>query len=203
LAILVVLGWFFLGTQWNIRKGERALRWLEGGLDLMGKKTTLRWLGSSVVELKIEQAREPFRRAEILIVLEPRDVPLFWWFFRLRGREDLLIVRTQLRSAPSVELEAMDRRAWSARGLERRLREGNWQRASATLSSSSLVTYSRGEAEAVCELVQLAAVPHCCLVRLAVHRTVPNLEAHWTLPDLDKVAARSVFEALRLITDRI
>src|SRR5512135_2424264 len=99
-GVLLVVGWFALGTHFNVRKGEDALRWLQGGLPLVGDKTTLRWLGSSVVELKIYQAKPPFREAEVLVVLEPRDVAPLWWIARLRGRRDLLVFRATLDKRP-------------------------------------------------------------------------------------------------------
>ena len=99
-VVIAIVGWFALGTHLNVRKGHRFLEWLQSGLPLVGEKTTLRWLGSSVVHLQIENAREPFRRVEVLVVLEPRDVPPLWLLSRLRGRRDLLIVRTELRSVP-------------------------------------------------------------------------------------------------------
>ena len=93
LGVLLVVGWFAAGTHFNVRKGEAALRWLQDGLPLVGEKTTLRWLGSSAIELKIADAKPPFREAEVVVVLEPRDVPILWWFARLRGRRDLLMPR--------------------------------------------------------------------------------------------------------------
>ena len=59
--ILFVMLWFALGTQRNIRIGNDLLRWLQRGLPLLGRRTTLRWLGSSAVELRIVEPAEPFR----------------------------------------------------------------------------------------------------------------------------------------------
>src|SRR5919198_4169854 len=86
IALLVVLLWFALGTRNNIRKGNDLLRWLQTGLPLLGRRTTLRWLGSSVAELQIANADAPFRDATVMVVLEPRDVGLLWAFARARGR---------------------------------------------------------------------------------------------------------------------
>src|SRR5436190_18561166 len=49
--VLLVMLWFALGTQRNIRKGNAVLAWLQGGLPILGRRTTVRWLGSSAVEL--------------------------------------------------------------------------------------------------------------------------------------------------------
>ncbi len=113
LVVLFVVGWFALGTHYNVRKGEQTLVWLQQGLPLIGEKTTLRWLGSSVVELKIPSAKPPFRDAEVLAVLEPRDVAPLWWIARLRGRRDLLVVRGTLLRLPRTEIEAADPKAWT------------------------------------------------------------------------------------------
>src|SRR5206468_1204685 len=58
--ILFVMLWFALGTQRNIRRGNALLEWLQGGLPIIGPRTTLRWLGSSAVELHVADAVAPF-----------------------------------------------------------------------------------------------------------------------------------------------
>ena len=105
IAAIVFVGWFAVGTQYNVRRGKSALKWLQEGLPLVGERATVRWLGSSVIELKIAEAKAPFRSAEVLVVLEPRDVPLMWWWAHARGRRDVLIFRSQLRGAPKFEKE--------------------------------------------------------------------------------------------------
>lgn len=112
-AILVVLLWFAFGTQRNIRMGNDLLRWLQDGLTIVGQRTTLRWLGSSAVELRIAEANQPFREATILVVLEPRDVGLLWAWARWRGRRDFIIVRANLRAAPRYGVDARDPRGWT------------------------------------------------------------------------------------------
>lgn len=57
---VAVVGWFAVGTQFNLHKGNKALEWLQEGLKLLGEKTSLRWLGSAAVELKIQDAKDPF-----------------------------------------------------------------------------------------------------------------------------------------------
>src|SRR5919106_3023255 len=110
LLLIAVMLIFSLGTRRNIRRGNALLVWLQDGLPLLGAKTSFRWLGSTAVVLKIERAREPFRQAEVVVVLEPRDVALLWAFARRRGRRDFVILRGWLRRAPRFELEAGDER---------------------------------------------------------------------------------------------
>ncbi len=69
---VVVVGWFAAGTVFNIRKGTALMRWMQGGLPLLGERTTVRWLGSTAVEMVIRQAKAPFEQVTLVIFLEPR-----------------------------------------------------------------------------------------------------------------------------------
>ena len=111
--LIVVMLWFTFGTQRNIRKGNALVGWLQGGLPRIGRRSTLRWLGSSAVELQIANATPPFREATVLIVLEPRDVAPLWAFARSRGRRDFLIVRANLVRAPRFSVDVADPRGWT------------------------------------------------------------------------------------------
>lgn len=197
LAIIVFLGGFTVGTQWNIRKGDIALKWFRQGLPVIGEKTTMRWHGSSVLELKMEKPKDPFRSAETLVVFEPRDVPILWAFFHARGRRDTLIFRAQLRSAPSFEIEAFDPRAWMTDRIERDVTKKNWTQLDS--GSSSFHTYISGDAaqSAAKPLIDLARRGGGKLVRLSLHRSVPNLEVHWVLPDARSSPAHDWFMNLR------
>ncbi len=123
---LIILVWFAAGTQWNVSKGQRVLRWLQGGLPLLGERTTLRWYGSSAIHMQIAKAKDPFREAEVLVILEPRDVSLLWLLARLRGRRDLMIVRGRLRRPPRFEMELADPRSWTGREALGQMRRSAW-----------------------------------------------------------------------------
>ncbi len=202
LVAVIFLGWFALGTQLNVRKGNQVLRWLREGLSLVGEKTTLRWLGSSAIELKVASARGALRKAEIFVLLEPRDVPFLWWFYRALGRHDLLIVRGQLQAMPPFELEALDPRAWATRRLRRELRAKHWVRLG-TPTNSHLLAYADGEVRAASELLGLAALSELSLVRFAVRRAVPNLELQWRLRGFRALPAGRLFETVQQIAGRL
>ncbi len=76
IVVIVVMGWFAIGFIYNLRRGDAVLKWMQAGLPDIGPRTTFRWLGTSVAELVIAKAKNPFRRLETLLVLAPRDV--FW-----------------------------------------------------------------------------------------------------------------------------
>ncbi len=92
--------WYGVGHLINRRRGQRLFRWLESGLDVLGEEREAGWLGSpaSGARVNVVHANPPFRRLEITLLLENREVPLLWLFDRLRGRQDRLIIRATLRS---------------------------------------------------------------------------------------------------------
>ena len=203
IIVIIFLGGFAVGTQWNVSQGERMVKWFRDGFPLIGERSTKRWLGSSVVELKIQKAKDPFRTAETLVMLEPRDVPLLWAWTHSRGRRDLLMFRAQLRGVPAFELEAFDPNAWMADRIKRDVTQKNWARLE--LGSARLQVYSSGGAAAVIakQLIELAERAGGKMVRLSIHRTVPNLEVHWVLPDSKASSSRDWFANLRQIAETI
>jgi hypothetical protein len=199
LVVIFIVGWFAVGTHYNVRKGEDALRWLQQGLPLVGEKATLRWLGSSIVELKVQQAKTPFRDAAVLVVLEPRDVALLWWIARLRGRRDLLVFRGTLQRAPRVELVAADQHAWALGGSDPRMKTEQWS----SQSVPPLTIYSPANFSSAAAVANLAADDGCPVVRVSVRRTAPNLEVQWRLADLRRQSSRDMVEILRRLADSV
>ena len=198
IVVVIVVGWFAAGTHLNVRKGHDALRWLQDGLPIVGEKTTLRWLGSSAVELKVPEAKAPFRTAEVLVVLEPRDVPLIWWFSRIRGRRDLLIFRANLQHRPHHEFEVLDPTSWLGRPAEARARREQWAKVSAP---APLVAYSSRNNSDPTPLTTAATIDGCPLMLLSAHRVEPNLELQWRLADLKRHSSRAVFDAARRVAE--
>jgi hypothetical protein len=200
LVVILVVGGFALGTHRNVRRGDKAMTWAQGGLPLVGEKTTLRWLGSSVVQLKIQNAHRPFREAEVLFVLEPRDIAPLWWISRARGRRDLFIFRSRMHKLPDFEFEAFDPEAWSARGREAQLRSQKWQPVPVR---DSLAAYAPEPLSSASGLLEIASLSGCPLLRLSIQRRDPNFEVHWPLTELQKLPANTVFETLRKLGQRV
>jgi len=197
----MILGAFAVGTQLNVRKGDKMLRWMRGGLPLIGERATIRWLGSSVAEIKVTKPLAPFRTAEVLCVFEPRDVPIYWLWSRWRGRRDLLIFRAQLNASAHFELEVFDAKGWTTHRTERDVQKKNWTPVPLANPSNLQAYRSGGENADVPPLVELATRANGKLVRLSVHRSVPNLEIHWLLPDTNQVNAEHWFANLRKIAN--
>jgi hypothetical protein len=192
--ILLVMLWFALGTQRNIRKGNDILRWLQTGLPMLGRRTTMRWLGSSAVELGIAKAEAPFRDATVVVVLEPRDVSFLWAFARSRGRRDFLIVRANLRRAPRFSMDVGDPRGWTGRpdaAEEAGVQTVDWPEGCIALAGpgadEALIRSTWDRLGAVSEGVW----------RLTVQPVVPHLEVHLRPPDPERVASDEVLGPIR------
>lgn len=191
--ILLVMLWFALGTQRNIRKGNELLHWLQTGLPMLGRKTTLRWLGSSAVELGIAKAEAPFRDATVVIVLEPRDVSLLWAYARSRGRRDFLIVRANLRRAPRFSMDVGDPSGWTGRpdAAEEGLRTVAWPEGCIALAGAG------ADQAAVRSTWDRLRVASEGVWRLTVQPVVPHLEVHLRPPPIGGVASDRVLAPIR------
>ncbi len=104
---LLLVVWYVAGHIHNRRRGLRHRRWLEAGLEALDGEREAGWIGSpaSGVRVNIRRAKDPFRRLEITLLLENREIPLLWLLDRLRGRRDRIIMRGTLRSPRRGEVE--------------------------------------------------------------------------------------------------
>jgi hypothetical protein len=203
--VAAVLVWFALGTQLNIRKGHRVMRWLQTGLPLLGPRTTLRWLGSSVAELKIVDPRAPYRAAVALIVLEPRDLSALWALSRGRGRRDFLLLRVDLVRAPRFRADFVDPGAWTARDK---------RSADAPFSHQETWTAATGTAVAVrhdggADLARLRTAwdqlsgSSGGAWRISVRPLVPHVEIHCLFPSLETRDARQLLGVVTELAEAV
>jgi hypothetical protein len=202
--VAVIMGWFALGVVWNIRRGNAVLRWMQGGLPRLGERTTLRWLGSSAVELSIAKARPPFRRVDVLLVMEPRDVPWFWLLARARGRRDVLIVRGQLMTSPRFEFDLFAPGSWSEREASGRGEARQWEIESLDGATFRAPAPTRSLSRQIAPDLLVAARKTAPLVwRLSSRREFPQLELHVPLPDPRTTNTTQFFDALRALAEQV
>ncbi len=180
-AALAMTAWFFIGAQWNVRRGHDALRWLRDGLPLLGERTTMRWMGTSGVHMGMSAAHAPYKSVELLLLMEPRDVVPLWLLTRLQGRRDILVVRGHLRRHARVEFDLLDRRAWSGNDALRHAVPKEWKR---TTQADGLILAAEGS-DAVLAAQQIKAqlgrlAPY--VIRVAIRRTTPQVEIHLRSP---------------------
>ena len=199
-AAVAVVASFAAGTIWNIHLGRELMRWMQGGLPILGQRTTVRWLGSTAVEMVIGDVKPPFAGATIVIFLEARDLPWMWALGRSRGRRDTLIVRGVLRQAPTLEFEALDPLSWSGRDALPRVPR-DWPVHKAASPGRVVVHYAGAAALARADALLARAEPAGLVMsRLSVRRAEPNFQIHVRLPDRRK-AAREFFEAVHALAE--
>ncbi|HEX8991910.1 MAG TPA: hypothetical protein VF784_09550 [Anaerolineales bacterium] len=198
IVVIIVMGWFAYGVIVNLRRGDSLLKWMQPGLARIGARTTFRWLGTSVAELGIQQAKNPFRRLDTLLVMAPRDV--FWMvaIAALQGRRDTVIFRGVLTTPPLIDLELADPKTWTGRSALQRASRQNWEKRE---YHGLQLMAPRGYLDlAVGKLDRLAAPlerlsPGC--TRLSLRRSAPNFELHVPFPSRRTTDAVEYFEALR------
>lgn len=204
-GVVVVLLWFALGTQLNLRKADRAMKWLQTGLPLLGPRATLRWLGSSVAELKIVDPRAPCRTALALIVLEPRDLSAIWAVSRGRGRRDFLLLRLDLVRAPRFRADLIDPRSWTAR--DRRsddapfAHQETWTDAGGrTVAVSSDGTADLARLRAIWDQLGRSSGGAW---RISVRQLVPHVEVQCLFPPLESADASRLVGTVRELAELV
>jgi hypothetical protein len=126
---LALAAWYAVGHLYNLRHGRRLFAWLDAGLEVLGGERTAGWIGSAASGARIQvlHAEAPFRRLEITLLLERREIPLLWLLDHLRGRRDGLIIKATLRSPRPGELEvASPRRSLLEPTVADYRREPSW-----------------------------------------------------------------------------
>jgi hypothetical protein len=134
LALIVFLLWCTFGTRRNTSRGDEMLRWLQEGLPRLGPESRMRWLGSSAVQLDIDEADDPFTSAQVNVVLERRDIG---GRSGRRGRRDFLILRGTLPGPPKFEIEAGNSTGGTSTDRLDRLEPGAWVRVRWTSSGTT------------------------------------------------------------------
>lgn len=195
---VIIMGWFAFGVIYNLRSGDALLKWMQNGLPSIGQKTTFRWLGTSVAELVIAHAKKPFRRLETLLVLKPRDV--FWMTILsyFQGREDIVIFRAQLTTAPLTDLELLDPKSWTGRRVLRQFTDRKWE---SKTYQGLLLMAPAGLLDLAIQTLDRLTIPMQELsdryVRFSLRRDAPNLELHVPFPAYRTSDATHYFQALR------
>jgi len=108
---LFLVFWYLVAAIYNRRFGLRTYRWLQRGWAELGDPESVQasWIGSSGSGARIGllRAKAPFRRLELVYLLESRELAPLWLIDVLRGKRDQLILRGTLRRRPDGELEVL------------------------------------------------------------------------------------------------
>jgi len=203
LVVVLVMGWFAAGLIYNLRRGDAYLHWLQSGLPQVGEKTTFRWLGSSVAELVIAQAKKPFKRMEIMFVLAPRDVPWMWLLAMYRGRKDTLILRSHLSITPKVDLELADPTSWTGRMALHQAAQRGWVSQSfqgmQLMTPPGLLNLATKTLEALTNPIRELTSQYW---RISLRRSAPHLELHIAFPDR-QIDSQHFIDSLRTLASTV
>ena len=198
IAILMAL-WYIGGTWYNRRRGIRTLTWLRGGLQKLGGRLEMAWIGSAASGARavVSKANPPFRQVEAIFLLESREVLPIWLFNRLRGRRDELIIKAQLRSPRQGEIEVVP----AGSRLERSLRREEqapweWEEGPHGLRIARRGSQGKALGQAVGAFLQDYGPS---LYRLSWRRSKPHLLLHIRLSELTARPADEFFNDLRTI----
>jgi len=175
LCVLLAL-WYGGGHLYNRRRGQRLFHWLEMGLDVLGGEREAGWIGSpaSGARINVIHAAPPFRRLEITLLLENREILPLWLFHHLRHKRDGLIIRTTLRSPRRGEVEIVPAKGRTAQGLHREQEQPwTWQEGPYSLA---IAYRGSGARQQVAGLVSWLETYGAHLHRFSWRKTDPHIQ---------------------------
>jgi hypothetical protein len=199
-ALLVV--WYIVGWQMNQRRGRRLLEWILLGLRALGgDQITVSRLGTSGFQVSVARVQAPFKRIEATILLEPREILLFWIFHVLRGRADYLVFKGTLRASPRGEVEVV-KKGGLTRQVLGDLDGKAWTRQE---TGSELVIACRGnkgqqQADGISHLVE--ELSHR-LLRLSLSKKAPHMLVSLSLAGLDEQSAALLISSLQNLAQAV
>lgn len=171
----LLLVWYFIGAQWNRRRSRLFVRGLAKGFAGLDPPPKIQWLGSSAFQILAANPPEPFKNLGIMVVLEPREMLLLWVVNRFRGRQDLLVIRGELRQDPSRELELFDLSSPTGREGSRSAEAEQWVVADADVPPNLRWAYPASQADPRPRWAGILEGLPFRLHRLSIRRASPHL----------------------------
>jgi hypothetical protein len=196
-VILLLAVWYVLASIYNRRRGYRVYRWLRDGVDVLGDSYQGRWLGSAAsgARIDVERAKSPFRRVELIYLLESRELLPLWLVDLLRQKRDQVIIRVTLSHARPAEVAVVPARSRAAARV-RAAGDASWQLS----ERDGLLIAGRGPAAAaaVAALEPLLQRYGRHLRELSWSKKAPQLIAIFNLTHLpDSGPAAELFQLLK------
>ncbi len=195
LSALLILG-YIRGYYYNRQRAEKALKWLRPGLETLGIVSTGEKLPSmaSGGRLEVKRAAAPLRRAEAIYLLAPRENLFFWFFHRLQGKDDELILWLTFQTKPSCEVEVALR---GDRQFEKRLKEMNKRLLAVSDVPRGLsMAISANHKETSKKVQTLLHAYHPAIRRLSLRENKPHLFLRANLSILQSRPATEFFAAV-------
>lgn len=200
LSIALVI-WYVVGAQMNRRRASHLLRWVREGVREFGGEATWRGLGTSGFQVTVNGAKHPFRRIEMTVLLESREMLLLWLFNRLRGQRDLMIFKADLRTRPKAEMEVMRRRGGIAQEVLKAMDEKSWVKGK--IEDTNLMVVRKGkDIAALAERLSPLLREHApYILRISLREASPHLLVNLSLSGLEEIEADAVFGLLERVIE--
>ncbi len=184
--------WLAGGIWYNRRRRRQIWRWLEPGLDALGGRVSVAWLGAlgAGLHATIDNPLAPLRRVQVIIRLASRENLPYWLFELAQGRRDQLTLRAWLRSPARGELEAIPAGSALDRALQTQA-DPPWQRTSA---SPGWAIAQRGSVreEQVAALREFVTAYSRQLQHFSQRRSEPHLFVQMSLGELTDEPSRQL-----------
>jgi hypothetical protein len=197
LSILMGL-WYIVGASINRKRGIATYHWIHKGLETTGKVSEGRWIGSSGsgARLTVGKADRPFHRVEVVFLLDSREILPLWLVNLLRNKQDEMILKANLRSMPTAEVEVGRTGTREMKGLLSGAETAPFE---SVASTTGIEILSRGKADEA-QLAQLRSFieKHSnAIKRISLQRQQPHLILRANLPPLREEEAEAFFNDLK------
>jgi hypothetical protein len=180
-----------------------AARWVNELLGPLGGTSQVRWTASSAFHITASDQDAPFLRMVVTVLLKPRDLVATLVVNRLLRRNDLLLVRCELRHQPIWGLEVYRPRTLLSGLAQKEIQVEQWNEMSLT-SSDHRVAHGGGKAEQLCEALLNALGPERAhLWRLSVRRQFPHVLLALDLPEMTPAEADRSRELIRALVSEL
>jgi hypothetical protein len=176
-----------------------AARWVSELLGPLGGTSQVRWTASSAFHITATDQDPPLLRMVVTVLLKPRDLVAALVVNRLLRRNDLFLVRCELRHQPIWGLEVYRPRTLLSGLAQKEIQVEQWNETSLH-SSDHRVAHGGGKAEQLCEsLLNVLGSQRQHLWRLSVRRQFPHLLLALDLPEMTSSEADRNRELIRAL----
>lgn len=196
IVLSVVMGvWFMIGSVVNRRRGVETYKWFQKQLEPLGKITESRWIGTSGsgARMVVGKPARPYQRVEVVFLLDSREILPLWAFNLLRGKQDEMVLKANLRTAPGEEVEV--RRA-RGRAFPRQTPEAPPQE-TAVDGGFEVTRRGKGKPFSPGQLEGFLREYGEAILSISVKKQMPHLIVRASLPPLRAEEASGFFLALQ------
>lgn len=198
-AFLVV--WYLAGNEIMRRRARELAVWSKRSLDPLGGSQAVLWTTMQSFRLEVDDAAAPFNAVHLTGLVESWDTPFNWFWNRLHGRRDMILVQARLRIQPVWGFELYRPRSALGDDPRRLAVEEGWPEEPLEEFRFAAAA-GRGRQEAIA-LLELLAGQRRHLIRLAVRRRDPNLTLALNVPDRGRLGPASFADLMHDLAGRV